>query len=62
LSPAQTELDQRLLRWFGARLGLPPPRAAASGGSAVNHDALAVTRDRHAGWDARRQGMRRARA
>lgn len=59
LSPGLTELEQRLLRWFAGRLGLPDTAGGylTSGGSAANHDALAVARDRKAGWDVRRLGM-----
>ena len=59
LSPGLTELEQRLLRWFAARLGLPATAGGylTSGGSAANHDALVVARDRKAGWDVRRLGM-----
>jgi aromatic-L-amino-acid decarboxylase len=59
LSPGITELEQRLLRWFAARLGLPATAGGylTSGGSAANHDALVVARDRMAGWDVRRSGL-----
>ncbi len=59
LSPGLTELEQRLLRWFAERLGLPQTAGGylTSGGSAANHDALAVARDHKAGWDVRRHGM-----
>ena len=59
LSPGMTELEQRLLRWFGGRLGLPATSGGylTSGGSAANHDALLVARDLKAGWDVRSQGM-----
>lgn len=59
LSPGITELEQRLLRWFAARLGLPGTAGGylTSGGSAANHDALVVARDRRAGWDVRGLGL-----
>ncbi|HSJ43732.1 MAG TPA: pyridoxal-dependent decarboxylase [Euzebyales bacterium] len=59
LSPGLTELEQRLLHWFAARLGLPQTAGGylTSGGSAANHDALVVARDLKAGWDVRRQGV-----
>lgn len=59
LSPGLTELEQRLLRWFAEGLGLPDTAGGylTSGGSAANHDALVVARDRHAGWDVRRLGL-----
>jgi glutamate/tyrosine decarboxylase-like PLP-dependent enzyme len=59
LSPGLTELEQRLLRWFAARLGLPQTAGGylTSGGSAANHDALLAARERKAGWDVRRRGM-----
>jgi len=58
-SPGMTELEQRLLRWFAGRLGLPETSGGylTSGGSAANHDALLVARDLKAGWDVRSQGM-----
>lgn len=61
LSPGITELEQRLLRWFAARLRLPDTAGGylTSGGSAANHDALVVARDRRAGWDVRRLGWPR---
>lgn len=60
LSPGLTELEQRLLGWFAGRLGLPSTAGGylTSGGSAANHDALLVARDRKAGWDVRRDGLR----
>lgn len=60
LSPGLTELEQRLLRWFSSRLGLPETAGGylTSGGSAANHDALVVARDLKAGWDVRRLGLR----
>jgi aromatic-L-amino-acid/L-tryptophan decarboxylase len=59
LSPGLTELEQRLLRWFAAGLGLPATAGGylTSGGSAANHDALVVARDCKAPWDVRRRGM-----
>jgi glutamate/tyrosine decarboxylase-like PLP-dependent enzyme len=59
LSPGLTELEERLLRWFASRLGLPQTAGGylTSGGSAANHDALVVARDQKAGWDVRRHGM-----
>ncbi len=60
LSPGLTELEQRLLGWFSHRLGLPGTAGGylTSGGSAANHDALVVARDRRAGWDVRADGLR----
>ena len=59
LGPGVVELEQRLLRWFSSRLGLPPAADGylTSGGSAANHDALAVARDVKAAWDVRRLGV-----
>jgi aromatic-L-amino-acid decarboxylase len=59
LGPGIVELEQRLLRWFSSRLGLPDVADGylTSGGSAANHDALAVARDVKAGWDVRRLGV-----
>ncbi len=59
LGPGVVELEQRLLRWFCAGLGLPETASGylTSGGSAANHDALAVARDVKAGWDVRRLGV-----
>ena len=59
LSPGLTELEQRLLRWFAQRLGLPATAGGylTSGGSAANHDALLIARDVKAGWDVRGLGV-----
>lgn len=59
LGPGVVELEQRLLRWFASGLGLPSTANGylTSGGSAANHDALAVARDVKAGWDVRRLGV-----
>jgi aromatic-L-amino-acid decarboxylase len=59
LAPGLTELEQRLLRWFATRLGLPSTAGGylTSGGSAANRDALVVARDLKAGWDVRRHGV-----
>ncbi len=59
LGPGVVELEQRLLRWFCDGLGLPQSANGylTSGGSAANHDALAVARDVKAGWDVRRLGV-----
>lgn len=59
LAPGVVELEQRLLRWFASGLGLPSSADGylTSGGSAANHDALAIARDVRAGWDVRRLGV-----
>ena len=60
LSPAATEIEQHLMRWFSGRLGMPEGSSGyvTSGGAMVNLIALTAARSRHAGWDVREAGMR----
>jgi glutamate/tyrosine decarboxylase-like PLP-dependent enzyme len=61
LSPAATEIEVHLLRWFAERFGLPADTAGGlmtSGGAMANFIALKAARDRHAGWDVRARGLR----
>jgi len=60
LSPAASEIEQHLMRWFAQRLGMPKGSSGyvTSGGAMVNLIALTVARSRHAGWDVREAGMR----
>lgn len=59
LSPAATEIELHLTRWFAERFGLPPTAGGlmASGGAMANFVALKAARDRKAGWDVRAQGV-----
>ena len=60
LSPAASEIENHLMRWFADRLGLPEETSGyiTSGGAMVNLIALTAARSRHAGWDVREDGMR----
>jgi glutamate/tyrosine decarboxylase-like PLP-dependent enzyme len=60
LSPAASEIEQHLMRWFAERLGMPEGSSGyvTSGGAMVNLIALTAARSRHAGWDVRESGMR----
>ncbi|MGB5657494.1 MAG: pyridoxal-dependent decarboxylase [Acidimicrobiia bacterium] len=60
LSPAASEIEQHLMRWFAERLGMPEGSSGyvTSGGAMVNLIALTVARSRHAGWDVREAGVR----
>ena len=60
LSPAASEIEQHLMMWFAARLGMPEGSSGyvTSGGAMVNLIALTAARSRHAGWDVREAGMR----
>ncbi len=59
LGPAATEIENHVLAWFAARLGLPPESSGAfvTGGATANLMALTVARDALAGWDVRRDGV-----
>ncbi|HUG40407.1 MAG TPA: pyridoxal-dependent decarboxylase [Longimicrobiales bacterium] len=59
LSPAATEIELHLTRWFAARLGLPDTAAGmiTSGGAMAGFVGLKAARDDRAGWDIRRQGV-----
>jgi glutamate/tyrosine decarboxylase-like PLP-dependent enzyme len=60
LSPAATEIELNLTRWFADRFGLPDTAGGliVSGGAMANFVALKAARDRTAGWDVRRDGAR----
>jgi len=60
LSPAASEIENHLMRWFADRLGMPGETSGyvTSGGAMVNLIALTAARSRHAGWDVREEGMR----
>jgi aromatic-L-amino-acid/L-tryptophan decarboxylase len=60
LSPAATEIELNLTRWFADRFGLPDTAGGliVSGGAMANFVALKAARDRTAGWDVRREGVR----
>lgn len=59
LSPAATEIELHLTRWFAAQFGLPPTCGGmlVSGGAMANFIGLKVARDAKAGWDVRREGI-----
>ena len=58
-SPAATEIELALTRWFAARFGLPSSAAGmiTSGGAMANFTCLKIARDRTAGWDVRTHGL-----
>lgn len=60
LSPAASEIELHLTRWFADRFGLPDTAGGliVSGGAMANFVALKTARDRVAGWDVRREGIR----
>lgn len=60
LSPAASEIEQHLMRWFASRFGMPEGSTGfvTSGGAMMNLIALAVARTNRAGWDVRTDGMR----
>jgi glutamate/tyrosine decarboxylase-like PLP-dependent enzyme len=60
LSPASTEIELHLCRWFARDVfGLGPDAGGelTSGGAMANLIALKVARDQRAGWDVRREGI-----
>jgi aromatic-L-amino-acid/L-tryptophan decarboxylase len=60
LSPAATEIELHLCRWFAQdvfELGSDAGGELTSGGAMANLIALKVARDRRAGWDVRREGV-----
>lgn len=59
LSPAATEIELHLTRWFGERLGLPSTAAGVitSGGAMAGFMALKAALCDRAGWDVRRDGV-----
>lgn len=60
LSPAATEIELALMRWFAGRFGLGEKAGGlvTSGGAIANFTCLKVARDRGAGWNVRSEGMR----
>ena len=60
LSPAASEIEDQLTRWFAERLGMPAEASGyiTTGGAMANLIALTAARSRHAGWDVRAEGMR----
>ena len=58
-SPAATEIELHLCKWFAARFGLPPSAGGmiTSGGAMATLTCLKVARDRRAGWDVRERGL-----
>ncbi len=58
-SPAATEIELHLTRWFASRFGLPEGAGGmiTSGGAMANFTCLKVARDRVAGWDVRTRGL-----
>ncbi len=59
LSPAATEIEQHLTRWFAGRVGLPEGSGGllVSGGAMACYIGLKLARDRKAGWDVRSEGL-----
>ncbi len=60
LSPAATEIELHLTRWFATELfGLPEGAGGllTSGGALANFIALKVARDQRAGWNVREEGL-----
>ena len=60
LSPAATEIELSLTRWFASQFGLPSETAGGlitSGGSIANFIGLKVARDHKAAQDTRTQGL-----
>lgn len=60
LSPAMTEIELHLGRWFAERLGFPDTGGGyiTSGGAMASFVALKTARDARAGWSVRVEGMR----
>jgi glutamate/tyrosine decarboxylase-like PLP-dependent enzyme len=60
LSPAATEVEQHLTRWFARQFGLPEGAGGiiVSGGAMAGFIGLKMARDRKAGWDVRAEGVR----
>jgi glutamate/tyrosine decarboxylase-like PLP-dependent enzyme len=59
LSPAATEIELHLLRWFAESFGLPQGSGGilTSGGAMAAFVALKTARDARCGWDAREHGI-----
>lgn len=60
LSPAATEIEQHLMKWFARRFGMPDEATGyvVSGGAMTNLIGLTLARTHCAGWDVRVQGLR----
>jgi len=60
LSPAATEIEQHLVKWFAQRLGMPEGSTGyiTSGGAMTNLIGLTLARSQNAGWDVKAEGMR----
>jgi aromatic-L-amino-acid decarboxylase len=59
LSPAATEIELALIRWFADQFGMPQDAGGllVSGGAMANFVALKTARDRGASWDIRNRGV-----
>jgi len=59
LSPAATEIELHLLRWFAESFGMPAGSGGlmTSGGAMAAFVGLKAARDAMAGWDSREQGV-----
>jgi glutamate/tyrosine decarboxylase-like PLP-dependent enzyme len=59
LSPAATEIELNLVRWFAGQFGLPGSAAGllVSGGAMANFAALKVARDARCGFDVGAKGV-----
>jgi aromatic-L-amino-acid decarboxylase len=59
LSPAASEIEYHLTRWFAGQFGLPEGAGGilVSGGAMAGFVGLKVARDRKAGWDVRKEGV-----
>ena len=60
LSPAASEIERHVTRWFASRFGLPAATAGGlmvSGGALANFVALKAARDAKCGWSIREKGI-----
>ena len=59
LSPAASEIEHHLTRWFAERFGLPEGSGGliVSGGAMACFIGLKLARDRKAGWNVRSEGL-----
>jgi aromatic-L-amino-acid/L-tryptophan decarboxylase len=59
LSPAASEIEHHLTRWFAERFGMPDGSGGliVSGGAMACFIGLKLARDRKAGWDVRTEGL-----
>ena len=59
LSPAASEIEHHLTRWFAERFGLPEGSGGliVSGGAMACFIGLKLARDHRAGWDVRTEGL-----